>query len=75
MRQRDSETFQLKQSEQIVTRRCFVSSHWGAAAAAVDAARGGKFGSKVGQIGPQIGQILDFFRSDFSTFGAGRQMH
>ena len=26
------------------------------------------FGSKVGQIGPQIGQIWDFFRSDFSKF-------
>ena len=24
----------------------------------------GRFGSKVGQIGPQIGQIWDFFRSD-----------
>ena len=30
----------------------------------------GRFGSKVGQIGTQIGQIRDFFRSDFSTFGA-----
>ena len=29
-----------------------------------------RFGSKVGQIGPQIGQIRDFFRSDFSTFGS-----
>ena len=29
--------------------------------------RDGRFGSKVGQIGPQIGQIRDFFRSD--TFG------
>ena len=25
---------------------------------------------KVGQIGTQIGQIRDFFRSDFSAFGA-----
>ena len=33
--------------------------------------RDGSFGSKMGQIGPQIGQIRDFFRSDFSTFGAG----
>ena len=33
--------------------------------------RDGRFGSKVGQIGPQIGQIRDFFRSDFSTFGTG----
>ena len=28
----------------------------------------GRFGSQVGQIGPQIGQIRDFFRSDFSTY-------
>ena len=34
--------------------------------------RDGRFGSKVGQIGPQIGQNRDFFRSDFSAFGAGR---
>ena len=33
--------------------------------------RDGKFGSKVGQIGPQMGQIQGFFRSDFSAFGAG----
>ena len=43
--------------------------------------RDGRFGSKVGQIGPQmwlqsgldwpqLGQIRDFFRSDFSTFGS-----
>ena len=31
--------------------------------------REGRFGSKVGQIGPQIGLIRDFFMSDFSTFG------
>ena len=30
-------------------------------------ARDGRFGSKLGQIG--------FFRSDFSAFGAPRQMH
>ena len=30
----------------------------------------GRIGSKVGQIGPQIGQIRDFFRSEFSTFGS-----
>ena len=29
--------------------------------------RDGRFGSKVGQIGPQIGQIRIFFRSDFSA--------
>ena len=28
------------------------------------AARDGRFGSKVGQIGPQMGQIRDFFRSE-----------
>ena len=33
-------------------------------------ARDGRFGSKVGQIGPQMGQIWGFFRSDFSAFGA-----
>ena len=32
--------------------------------------RHGRFGPKVGQIGPQIGPILDFFRSDFSTFAS-----
>ena len=32
--------------------------------------RDGRFGYKVDQIGPQIGQIRDFFRSDFSTFGS-----
>ena len=32
--------------------------------------RDDRFRSKVGQIGPQIGQIRDFFRSDFSTFGS-----
>ena len=32
--------------------------------------RDGRFSSKVGQIGPQIGQIRDFFKSDFSTFGS-----
>ena len=32
--------------------------------------RDGRFGYKVGQIGPQIGQIRNFFRSDFSTFGS-----
>ena len=31
----------------------------------------GRFGSKVGQIGPQMGQIRCFFISDFSAFGAG----
>ena len=30
--------------------------------------RDGRFGSKVCQIGPQIWQVRDFFRSDFSTF-------
>ena len=34
------------------------------------ATRDGRFGSKVGQIRPQIGQIRDFFRSDFNTFGS-----
>ena len=33
-----------------------------------ESTRDGRFGSKVGQIGPQFGQIWDFFRSDFSTF-------
>ena len=33
-------------------------------------ARDGRFGSKVGQIGLQIGQIRGFFRLDFSAFGA-----
>ena len=37
--------------------------------------RDGSFDSKVGQIGPQIGQIRDFFRSDFSTFGSMSQMY
>ena len=37
--------------------------------------RDGRFGSKVGQIGPQIGQIRDFFRSDYSTFGSMSQMY
>ena len=37
--------------------------------------RDGRFGSKVDQIGPQIGQIRDFFRSDFSTFGSSSQMY
>ena len=37
--------------------------------------RDGRFGSKRGQIGPQIGQIRDFFRSDFSTFGSSSQMY
>ena len=37
--------------------------------------REGRFGSKVGQIGPQIGLIRDFFRSDFSTFGSMSQMY
>ena len=32
--------------------------------------RDGRFGSKVGQIGPNMGQIRGFFRSDFSAFGA-----
>ena len=32
-------------------------------------------GSKVGQIRPQIGQIRDFFRSDFSTFGSMSQIY
>ena len=38
-------------------------------------ARDARFGSKVGQIGPQIGQIRDFFRSDFSTFGSMNQIY
>ena len=37
--------------------------------------RDGRFGSKVGQIGPQIGQSRDFFRSDFSTFGSSSQVY
>ena len=37
--------------------------------------RDGRFECKVGQNEPQIGQIRDFFRSDVSAFGAGRQMH
>ena len=37
--------------------------------------RDGRFASKMGQIGPQIGQIRDFFRSDFSTFGSSSQMY
>ena len=37
--------------------------------------RDGRFGSKVGLIGPQIGEIRDFFRSDFSTFGSSSQMY
>ena len=36
--------------------------------------RNGRFRSKLGQIGPQIGQIRDFFRSDFSTFSSSSQM-
>ena len=28
-----------------------------------------------GADGTKMGQIRDFFRSDFSEFGAGRQMH
>ena len=32
--------------------------------------RHGRFGRKVGQNWPQMGQIRDFFRSDFSTFGS-----
>ena len=37
--------------------------------------RDGRFGSKVGQIGPQLGQIRDFFISDFSTFGSMSQIY
>ena len=37
--------------------------------------RDGRFGFKVGQIGPQVGQIRDFFRSYFSTFGSMSQMY
>ena len=37
--------------------------------------KSGRFGWKVGQIGPQIGQIRDIFRSDFSTFGSMSQMY
>ena len=36
--------------------------------------REGRFGSKVGQIGPQMGQIRGFFRSDFSAFGVGAHL-
>ena len=32
--------------------------------------RDGRFGSIVGKIDPLMGQILGFFRSDFSAFGA-----
>ena len=34
--------------------------------------RNGRFGSKGGSDWPQTEQIRDFFRSDFSTYGAGR---
>ena len=33
--------------------------------------RDGRFGSKVGQIGPKWDKSWAFFRSDFSAFGAG----
>ena len=33
-----------------------------------------RFGPKMGQIGPQMGQIRDFFRSDFSTFWRGSHL-
>ena len=33
--------------------------------------RDGRFGSKVGQIGPKWDKSGAFFRSDFSAFGAG----
>ena len=53
----------------------YVIEFWSGIAVTSYTDRDGRFGSKVGQIGPQIGQIRDFFRSDFSTFGSSSQMY
>ena len=45
-------------------------TNWRSYKIAVKHSRDGRFGSKVGQIGPKMGEIQEFFRSDFSAFGA-----
>ena len=56
------------------TRPISISKFWPIRKLRVES-RDGRFGSKVGQIGLQIGQIRAFFRSDFSTFGSMSQTY
>ena len=49
--------------------------HANTVTAQVRGGRDGSFSSNVGQIGPQIGHIREFFSSDFSTIGSSSQMY